>query len=419
MKKILYLVTISLLVLAGCGTEKVSTQNKGEGNDTLLDNGNAGHNIDDEYTNVELVYTDIYNDYVWIKYLKSDVSYTGILNSKGEITFETSEKIEVGVDNNNNNFTQEGNTFYITEDKVVHIIDKNGTELFNNNKNLFTSIVAVGDNAFFVRKDVTDYSSNISYFGTLDKNGDWIRELKPVTCGEETISDTDTGEVVDMGENCYFMHFGQYKNMVYSMEKGFIWSKDIDVRNYHSKFFDKKVLILGNGSLTAFWLETSGKISEADWPDIGGSADYKEGLIFEGNRFYDCTGKAVIDFSQFNDVSTNGFEEKYAEIGFEGKDGNRYYAVIDKKGDFVVEPKQVVTKKNSEGDEKEYVLEYAHNKVCYVQNDTWKVFDIETKETVDTGVGLDYSSVRIGNNMLFFLSDKGGKITDLNGNNLL
>lgn len=424
-KVIIVILCLSLLV--GCGdNHSTNTINDTSESDIVIsDNSEDDSNITEVYTDVKLL-SEICNDFVWIQYIRDAVQYIGILSSNGELTFETTETIEVGMHfaNNRKSFTKNGDTFYITDDDIVHIVDKNGNELFNNADGLFSSLEAVGDNGFLVRKNITDYSENISYYGVLDSRGSWLRKLEPVYCGENTITNKDSGEVSDMGDNCYFIHFGQYENMVYNMDYGIIWADDMDVRNINSQFYQNKVLIMENGSWYAFWLDENGDRFQAEHPGIHDAVNYKGGLAFHNGFFYDYSGKVVIDFSQYDNVFTDGFVEKYAKIEFDGQDGERYAALIDRKGNFVVEPKQLYTQSGSGiVGEETYGFTYSCDMVCYIQNKTWVVYNLNTKKTDNIGIDAKYNNVDMGNEMLCFryVNEEINEtmITNLGGEDLL
>ena len=95
-----------------------------------------------------------------------------------------------------------------------------------------------------------------------------------------------------------------------------------------------------------FWLVKSvsgNTIMEVGFDEcktVNGSQLYiSDGTILWENKYYNLDGSLMLDVSkEYDEVDCSTFNNGFAAISFVGKDGERYYAYIDKTGDFVYEP---------------------------------------------------------------------------------
>lgn len=269
------------------------------------------------------------NDVAWVKTEEKDQQYWALVDKKGTILFKLNND-----ETPTTNFAE--NIAIVNRNKLV---DKEGNEIWSieNNgwkdaetffgKDACIEIEILGD--FDLNPNATGIDSTIFYgytfvnfkietfevsgstTGILNKDGEWY--IKPDISNGHTFSGDGKCGVYDAESNYVFNLFlnkfvdNSFNNTENASEKIANWEKDYKAKIYQNLFFN-------------------------------GDRHYSYGTA-DNCFFEDKNGKRVIDLDdsyEFGSTYNPYFVGDYCLLDFQ----NGYYSVIDKKGNFMFEPKK-------------------------------------------------------------------------------
>lgn len=378
--KLLIAVLLLSVLLGGCGDSGDSSSAVVDNTDTWEDDSEYEETDmdyeEDTYEESEEVvvatypFTKIYpfsEGKAWVNFDKDGIICTGIIDTDGNLLYESeSEFFYVSQFKDGTAFYRENQE----ETSPCGIIDLDGNVLFDSQ---ITSdggylILGYGEGHFFVVQHIQNFDVNEWYYGTIDKNGKILNELKIDTVEEKPerelisrnlgnwIRDKELCSIIKyIGENCIAFPGG-----LYNISTGNFASFEFSSATYHS-YYAEAVGDFQNGYAGVI-LEG---LSNPDYiiinKDYTGSLDvdriistgsiYSEGLMWIGgyqsssdistNGYYDKDWNLIIPLEQYSDIEGGPFHDGYAAVKMTGADNEKYVAVIGKDGGFIYSPIKV------------------------------------------------------------------------------
>ncbi len=144
--------------------------------------------------------------------------------------------------------------------------------------------------------------------------------------------------------------------------------------------------------------------------------NYGDGLIYVDEIFYDNNGKKVLDFRDKNIYNSPVFVNGYALVRFKNDKGTDFCTIMDKKGNFIFEPKQIISSDNVQDTNTFAILDDIDIMpdtgylVCR-ENSEWKVIDTAGKTLVTLESG-EYPAGYISDNKIFPIRNSNTKISN-------
>lgn len=394
MKKKLLIATLLLLfsvLLSGCG-------NSGDSSPAVVDNMDTWED-DSEYEEMDVNYEeDIHEepedvvvktypftelapfseDRAWVKYDKDGIIYTGIIDTDGNVLYETENDFYY------KSQFQDGTAFYRKDKEVTSpcgIIDLDGNVLFDSQITSESGylILGYGEGHFFVAQHIENFDVNEWRYGTIDKNGNILNEMKVLSSVEDDdLNNLDApnteGEIEYIGEN-YIMFNGVNSQYVfYNLSTAEIVYPRINFQPI-TKFYEGYALCKASAYGYGYrimhvdeWLDSLkydmdlmdenpyyhdvvGAVSSSidysfEWNDgvgILGTPYFPEDDVYGDYGYYDKDWNLVLSLEKYSDKDIEGgpFIGEYAAITLRGADGCDYVSVIDQLGDLAYDPIKV------------------------------------------------------------------------------
>jgi len=263
------------------------------------------------------------------------------------------------------------------------LIDKNGNIISSPELGGYDEICALVPELgmAIVYKRVVTFEATEDQFGIIDSKGDWVLRLTNNNALFNAIQNSTYGRN-NFNIQDYFRYLGEgiiiYKGFK-SHHLNTMGAVDIYIYNISTNESFVVANIPNNGSIISniengYGLINAGSVSfgepgvricsiksngqmnelfsfsigqTIDYPHFG---DYSEGLFFYNNYsnhytqgFYDINGNLIIDLSEyiieFNDVRDIKFEYGYCLLNLLNPQGDRFYTIVDIKGNLTFEPK--------------------------------------------------------------------------------
>lgn len=267
-----------------------------------------------------------------------------------------------------------------SEEKPYTRID----EMQKNNE--FDEILCKGDDYIVVNKTYDNYDGYYILVGVLNTEGEWMRELSKSNIFAKAYSDTSKktefvngGAIGLKSDNFYYLgegifiaslgveinypgyrvNVGSYSSLGSSGLECYFFDVVNDIQTSFkatniSPYYDGFMLMYNSERYNSHFYRVN-KYGEAEelpciyssvW-SIGYPA-YSDGVFFAEGKFYDIDGNVVLDISnyrlyglEYNDRREPPyFVDGKCTIKFRNSGGTLYKAVIDKKGNYIEQPKK-------------------------------------------------------------------------------
>ena len=351
---------------------------------------------------------DFSNGYAWV--LTSDTEWS-LIDTSGKVIYtSTGETHDMSKDAC---YVEE----YAGDDKNgesiynYKIINKEGKVVASSADGKFDEILAAGDNLFFVHKYESGIDVSGHLYGTINEKGEFVNQLRECPYGQ--VSETD---IKYIGGKAFRLSLNA---QIYMSSIDTYISGGIDKSNNPANIGDTLYIynyhnfIQAEGSDTQYYdddgyknvaISPDGKIEKA--PDfdavINGmlvKKDYTNQYV--SASFTDpATGKTSV-FSKY-DVSEIYSADNNFLLELNGKDGNKYFTVIDKNCNMLFEP---VMGTGAEANDNRLVLS---------TDEGYSVLDYTGKVIIPVGT---YSSIRSFNSGIAWAKNSSDQYVgiDVNG----
>ena len=351
---------------------------------------------------------DFSNGYAWV--LTSDTEWS-LIDTSGKVIYtSTGETHDMSKDAC---YVEE----YAGDDKNgesiynYKIINKEGKVVASSADGKFDEILAAGDNLFFVHKYESGIDVSGHLYGTINEKGEFVNKLRECPYGQ--VSETD---IKYIGGKAFRLSLNA---QIYMSSNDTYISGGIDKSNNPANIGDTLYIynyhnfIQAEGSDTQYYdfdgyknvaISPDGKIEKA--PDfdavINGmlvKKDYTNQYV--SASFTDpATGKTSV-FSKY-DVSEIYSADNNFLLELNGKDGNKYFTVIDKNCNMLFEP---VMGTGAEANDNRLVLS---------TDEGYSVLDYTGKVIIPVGA---YSSIRSFNSGIAWAKNSSDQYVgiDVNG----
>ncbi len=278
---------------------------------------------------------DFSNGYAWV--LTSDTLEWSLIDTSGKvICTSTGEPHDMNKD-----------ACYVEESGGYKIINKEGKVVASSEDGKFDEILAAGDNLFFVHKYESGIDVSGHLYGTINEKGEFVNKLRECPYGQ--VSKTDIryigGKAFELSLNAqiYMSSNDTYVSGGIAMPNNPANIGDtLYIYNYHNfiqaegsdaQYYDfdgyKYVAISPDGKIEKapeFDAVISGMLVKKDYTNQYVSASFTD----------PATGKTSV-FSKY-DVSEIYSADNNFLLELNGKDGNKYFTVIDKNCNMLFEP---------------------------------------------------------------------------------
>ncbi len=313
--------------------------------------GNSINNSNQTGTNISVSeINSIYNGNATIKFKMKDKTYSGVINSKGEIVYYSEESYI--------NWTSIGNgagfvTTHTDDDKKIFtLFDENGYKTITVDGDVFDSIIGYGDGMILVYKNTSTITTEEHSYGVLDCNGNWI---KPLSAG---IKLPDSGfKYIGEGVFCA-SNLTNFDYILYNTNtKQSFWFEECSIKSRY--FVDGVIYVKASTRWTPsiYYFYDSYESGHSDTPPTY-FAFNSDGSIKEIASFDYAYDNLLIsmdsDYMKIFDVDKNDYSEyknytsdiidsvqfdgDFGVIMLKGADRKTYFTVIDKECNQKVAP---------------------------------------------------------------------------------
>ena len=342
MKKIISFALSLVLIfsLAACGKKNSDIE-------TVKDYGSQQASEDSESEQkTSLNLTDVRNfsnGYAWVSIAGSE-SWS-LIDTSGKVIYtSTTSHDELHDMSNDACYIKARDDNY---NYIYKIINKEGKVVASSEDGKFDEILAAGDNLFFVHKYESGIDVSGHLYGTINEKGEFVNQLRECPYGQ--VSETDIRYIggkafrLSLNAQIYMSSIDTYiSGGINKSNKPANIGDTLYIYNYHN-------FIQAEGSDTQYYdfdgyenvaISPDGKIEKAPAFDavINGmlvKKDYTNQYV--SASFTDpATGKTSV-FSKY-DVSEIYSADNNFLLELNGKDGNKYFTVIDKNCNMLFEP---------------------------------------------------------------------------------
>ena len=352
---------------------------------------------------------DFSNGYAWVK--SSGSSVCSLIDTSGKIICTSTSWVSDS-DESSGVHDMSKDACYVEEaDGIYKIINKEGKVVASSADGKFDEILAAGDNLFFVHKYESGIDVSGHLYGTINEKGEFVNQLRECPYGQ--VSETDIRYIggkafrLSLNAQIYMSSIDTYiSGGINKSNKPANIGDTLYIYNYHN-------FIQAEGSDTQYYdfdgyknvaISPDGKIEKA--PDfdavINGmlvKKDYTNQYV--SASFTDpATGKTSV-FSKY-DVSEIYSADNNFLLELNGKDGNKYFTVIDKNCNMLFEP---VMGTGAEANDNRLVLS---------TDEGYSVLDYTGKVIIPVGT---YSSIRSFNSGIAWAKNSSDQYVgiDVNG----
>ena len=351
---------------------------------------------------------DFSNGYAWVK--SSGSSVCSLIDTSGKIICTSTSWVSDS-DESSGVHDMSKDACYVEEaDGIYKIINKEGKVVASSADGKFDEILAAGDNLFFVHKYESGIDVSGHLYGTINEKGEFVNKLRECPYGQ--VSETDIkyigGKAFRLSLNAQI-----YMSSIDTYISGGINKSNKPANIGDTLYVYNKNIIQVEGSDTQYYdydgyknvaISPDGKIEKA--PDfdavINGmlvKKDYTNQYV--SASFTDpATGKTSV-FSKY-DVSEIYSADNNFLLELNGKDGNKYFTVIDKNCNMLFEP---VMGTGAEANDNRLVLS---------TDEGYSVLDYTGKVIIPVGT---YSSIRSFNSGIAWAKNSSDQYVgiDVNG----
>lgn len=335
-----------------------------------------------------------YNANAEIEFEMNDKTYSGIINSKGEIIYYSEES--------RINWTSIGNgagfvTTYTGDDTEIYdLFNEYGHKTFTADGDVFDSIIGYGDGLVLVYKNTSSITNEEHSYGILDSNGNWI---KPLTVGPTiplkypsgtlTYKYYGDGVFISCSSNTYIL-FNTRTNLVLKLIGCTVFSDELVNGVIYAK--------ANSGGSVYYSYNTPDEYSIVlrDWFALHSDGRVEQLSEFKrayNNLLINTTGEYMRILDRVSNVETEytvfpsemisfvEFDGDFGLVILNGADGKTYFTVIDKECNQKVAPIVCSSATISDG------------RIVYKNSDNiYEVIDVNGTEIVSKNQGFTYIS---------------------------
>ena len=340
---------------------------------------------------------DFSNGYAWV--LTSDTLEWSLIDTSGKaICTSTGEPHDMSKD-----------ACYVEEaDGIYKIINKEGKVVASSADGKFDEILAAGDNLFFVHKYESGIDVSGHLYGTINEKGEFVNQLRECPYGQ--VSETDIKYIggkafrLSLNAQIYMSSIDTYisggidtyNNLANIGDTLYVYNKNIiQVEGSDTQYYDydgyKNVAISPDGKIEKapdFDAVINGMLVRKDYDDQSLSLTDP------------ATGKTSV-FSKYDVYEFYRADNNFL-LELNGKDGNKYFTVIDKNCNMLFEP---VMGTGAEANDNRLVLS---------TDEGYSVLDYTGKVIIPVGT---YSSIRSFNSGIAWAKNSSDQYVgiDVNG----
>ena len=352
---------------------------------------------------------DFSNGYAWVSISGSESC--SLIDTSGKIICTSTSWVSDS-DESSGVHDMSKDACYVEEaDGIYKIINKEGKVVASSADGKFDEILAAGDNLFFVHKYESGIDVSGHLYGTINEKGEFVNKLRECPYGQ--VSETDIKYIggkafrLSLNAQIYMSSIDTYiSGGINKSNKPANIGDTLYIYNYHN-------FIQAEGSDTQYYdfdgyknvaISPDGKIEKA--PDfdavINGmlvKKDYTNQYV--SASFTDpATGKTSV-FSKY-DVSEIYSADNNFLLELNGKDGNKYFTVIDKNCNMLFEPVMGTEAVANDG------------RVVLSTDEGYSVLDYTGKVIIPVGT---YSSIRSFNSGIAWAKNSSDQYVgiDVNG----
>ncbi len=352
---------------------------------------------------------DFSNGYAWVSISGSESC--SLIDTSGKIICTSTSWVSDS-DESSGVHDMSKDACYVEEaDGIYKIINKEGKVVASSADGKFDEILAAGDNLFFVHKYESGIDVSGHLYGTINEKGEFVNKLRECPYGQ--VSETDIKYIggkafrLSLNAQIYMSSIDTYiSGGINKSNKPANIGDTLYIYNYHN-------FIQAEGSDTQYYdfdgyknvaISPDGKIEKA--PDfdavINGmlvKKDYTNQYV--SASFTDpATGKTSV-FSKY-DVSEIYSADNNFLLELNGKDGNKYFTVIDKNCNMLFEPVMGTEAVANDG------------RVVLSTDEGYSVLDYTGKVIIPVGT---YSSIRSFNSGIAWAKNSSDQYVgiDING----
>lgn len=414
MKKIISFALSLVLIfsLAACGKKNSDIEVvKDYESQPASGNSEGGQNVALNPTEVR----NFSNGYAWVK--SSGSKSCSLIDTSGKIICTSTSYVE-DYDGRNDAHDMSNDACYVKEkvgDKDgesiynYKIINKDGKIVASSTDGKFDEILAAGDNLFFVHKYESGIDVSRHLYGTINEKGEFVNQLRECPYGvlekDKTKYIGGKAFLVNMDGSyygnlyVYMSSNGKYFGEVTDEGIGNVGSSLYVINQYGIKAEGSDTLYSPRDGYEHIAIRSDGKIEKAPaFDEIINGMLVKRDREKESVSFTDpTTGKTSV-FSKYN-VSEIYCADNNFLLKLNGKDGNKYFTVIDKNCNMLFEPVMGTGAEASDGrlvlrtDDGYSVLDYTGKVIIpagtYSSIDSFNSGIAWAKNSSDQYVGID------------------------------
>ncbi len=339
-------------------------------------------------TNISvLAVNSIYDGKATLDFKMNDKTYSGVINSKGEIIYYSEESYI--------NWTPIGNgagfiTTYTDDDKKIYtLFNEDGHKTITVDGDVFDTIIGYGDGLILVYKNTSTITTEEHSYGVLNCNGNWISPLVASGIKLQESGFKYYGDGIFM-HNPYLSN--QYTFYNSTTNSFFLLSLSGVLEN--GDFTDGKIYARGSAMLYSpineEWLSLPYYFvvySNGNFEEVSEFTSAYDDLLINTNSEYmhilDKTNNTKKEYTAFSSemISSVQFDGDVGLVMLNGADRKTYFTVIDKECNQKVAPIVCQSATISEG------------RIVYKNSDnSYEVIDANGNSIVSKNQGFTYIS---------------------------
>jgi len=236
--------------------------------------------------------------------------------------------------------------------RVVMAVDKKGEIVISTDKQGFTGICfqyndmmrhsSLQDGYLVAYKIVENHTGVVLQIGVLDTKGNWLIPLSEDNPISRAVKDSGRIEYepsyLYLGEGFVLITDTRMgvNGFILNIKTNKWFDAEFNINDYCGVFMENGVMMSagGNQKVTA-----NGEVSA---PPVHMEGIYASGLFLGGYAetfgYYDANGSRAIDMSQYESITDHGFQGDKALIEIRNSNGNAFFTLIDRQGNFAFEP---------------------------------------------------------------------------------
>ena len=344
--------------LTGAGTQTIYFvmvyENDGWYIHDMTDQINLINNSNQAGTNISVLKIDgRHNGTPTIEFKMNDKTYSGVVNSKGEIIYYLEDSYI--------NWTSIGKgagfvTAYTGNDKPIYtLFNENGDKTVTVDGDVFDTIIGYGDGLILVYKNTSTITTEEHSYGVLDCNGNWIKQLtagtklpNPDVWNWETFEYIGEGVFMsnDYGRNDRYILFNSTTNKSYFIDSCYIYSDCFSNGVIYGKNIGRygSIKDYSNPSESTDMPSYFALRADGTFEEVSEFTKAYNNLLINTNgqymRVLDKSNNIEKEYTAFPSemISSVQFDGDFGLVMLHGADRKTYFTVIDKECNQKVAP---------------------------------------------------------------------------------